>query len=166
MEDGWGFVELMNELLSSYLPARSGGAACPCWSRLSDPLGALGMFLNLLPICSTQEQSDTAAIRTIAARLLEADSHSLFPIDLIARIAGTPRVSPVAFNFVNFHNQELYGQRRTPHGGARRELFACATVRTDFITHSSSHSPWSRTDQSPEHWSSSRTISQLSKCRR
>ena len=74
--------------------------------RLSDPLGAIGLFWSLLPICTrlSAHQSDAEAIAATARKLLTMDVHSLFPADRVRKLVDVESMTYAAFNYVNFHN--------------------------------------------------------------
>lgn len=74
--------------------------------RLSDPLGAIGLFWSLLPICTrlSAHQSDAEAIAATARKLLTIDAHSLFPADRVRKLVEVESMTYAAFNYVNFHN--------------------------------------------------------------
>jgi amino acid adenylation domain-containing protein len=74
--------------------------------RLSDPLGAIGLFWSLLPICTrlSAHQSDAEAIAATARKLLTMDAHSLFPADRVRKLVDVESMTYAAFNYVNFHN--------------------------------------------------------------
>ena len=76
--------------------------------RLSDPLGAIGLFWSLLPICTRLaiDQSDVEAIASTARKLLAMDAHSLFPADSVRKLANAETMTYAAFNYVNFHNTQ------------------------------------------------------------
>lgn len=74
--------------------------------RLSDPLGAIGLFWSLLPICTrlSAHRSDAEAIDATARKLLTMDAHSLFPSDRVRKLVGVESMTYAAFNYVDFHN--------------------------------------------------------------
>jgi amino acid adenylation domain-containing protein len=74
--------------------------------RLSDPLGAIGLFWSLLPICTrlSAHQIDAEAIAATARKLLTMDAHSLFPADRVRKLVDVESMTYAAFNYVNFHN--------------------------------------------------------------
>ena len=74
--------------------------------RLSDPLGAIGLFWSLLPICTRllAHQSDAEAIAATARKLLTMDAHSLFPADRVRKLVDVESMTYAAFNYVDFHN--------------------------------------------------------------
>jgi len=90
--------------------------------RLSDPLGAIGLFWSLLPICTrlSAHQSDADAIAATARKLLTMDAHSLFPADRVRKLVDVESMTYAAFNYVNFHNAKTGSGE--PGGQAMGEL--------------------------------------------
>ncbi|MEM9482204.1 MAG: amino acid adenylation domain-containing protein [Cyanobacteria bacterium P01_F01_bin.116] len=75
-------------------------------NRLSDPMGAVGLFWNLLPIVSSNStSSDIEQLQALSDTLLQADAYSHYPVDRFSEITSDSQPAKVAFNFVNFHNQ-------------------------------------------------------------
>jgi amino acid adenylation domain-containing protein len=79
-------------------------------SRLSDPLGAIGLFWSLLPVCTrlAKNHSDAEAIAGTAEKLLAMDAHSLFPADSVRKLVDAESMTYAAFNYVNFHNANVH----------------------------------------------------------
>jgi hypothetical protein len=78
--------------------------------RLSDPLGGLGLFWNLLPLqLVTVPMSDAELIRAVQAELSALDQHALYPaLQVAERCEGRPELQ-ASFNFVDFHNAARLG---------------------------------------------------------
>ena len=74
--------------------------------RLSDPLGALGLFWNLLPVSSSAADArmPSVHIQRVHEALIETDAHALFPLDRIEEMHGADALFFATFNFTNFHN--------------------------------------------------------------
>jgi non-ribosomal peptide synthetase component F len=91
--------------------------------RLSDPLGAIGLFWSLLPICTrlSAHRSDAEAIAVTAQTLLTMDAHSLFPSDRVRKLVGAESMTYAAFNYVDFHNAKS-GAGKSPEEEAAGEL--------------------------------------------
>ncbi len=86
--------------------------------RLSDPLSALGLFWNLVPVCvptrgTTREQHLGAVQRELVA----LEPHAVYPLTGIAAPDGIAELFFATFNFVNFHN----AYRENPQAGLRIE---------------------------------------------
>jgi hypothetical protein len=72
-------------------------------ARLSDPLGALGLFWKLLPFqVQTNPSSMQERITSVQAELLAIEQHVLYPIDAIADAHGGADLFYATFNFVSF----------------------------------------------------------------
>ena len=69
--------------------------------RLSDPLGAFGLFWSFMPFCT---RLDEAAARPVHRSLLEAERFSDYPLAQIQSDLGVPELFWATFNFVHFHN--------------------------------------------------------------
>ncbi|MDP5142587.1 amino acid adenylation domain-containing protein, partial [Rheinheimera baltica] len=84
-------------------------------NRLSDPFGGIGLFWNLLPVTMPQHPNRLTCLQLLAQRLLNTDSHALYPRDKLLAMINQRDFSPAAFNYVNFHNAEYLEQQS---GGA------------------------------------------------
>jgi aryl carrier-like protein len=74
--------------------------------ELSDPLGAIGLFWNLLPFAAEPVTTQLASCcARIQERLIALEPYARFPLRCIEQQAGG-RVFAATFNFVNFHNQQ------------------------------------------------------------
>ncbi|MFS1523852.1 hypothetical protein ACL7TT_07020 [Microbulbifer sp. 2304DJ12-6] len=89
----------------------------------SDPVGAIGIFWNLLPVCSNGIEDDVTAIEKLSATLSMVDTYSLYPIDCLSDLVGvkTGGITYIAFNFINFHNQS-YNSKKSDFGGGVVEV--------------------------------------------
>ena len=74
--------------------------------RLSDPLTALGLFWNILPVARPATASGDAAGRALAVHqdLLEADRFGRYPLAEIMADRGGREPFFATFNFLHFRN--------------------------------------------------------------
>jgi hypothetical protein len=74
--------------------------------RLSDPLHALGLFWNLVPV-SIREQSlqRDSSEREVQQLLTQIEAFAICPLSQIARIYGVDQLFFATLNFTNFHNR-------------------------------------------------------------
>jgi amino acid adenylation domain-containing protein len=73
--------------------------------RLSDPLGAVGLFWNFLPITVLVERSFAELLADTLRRLFEAETAGPVPAHVAAAERDGGDFTYAAFNFVQFHNQ-------------------------------------------------------------
>ena len=81
--------------------------------RLSDPLHALGLFWNLLPVCIPEDSPSSE--QSVQRFLTAIEPYSAFPLTSIACQYGTDELFFATLNFTNFHNrlrQEVGTQMR------------------------------------------------------
>ena len=108
-------VSLKTVLLSAYLDAiaRVSGIARPTVGvvvngrsdRLSDPLHALGLFWNMLPVCLTQPTSHLhERITELQRSLAELEEFAMYPLADIAASRAADELFFATFNFIDFHN--------------------------------------------------------------
>lgn len=74
--------------------------------RLSDPLGALGLFWNIIPFKAIIQDNKKKQIRLYDKALLDLEPYTLYPLSKIASKQNKHDASlfSVTFNFINFHN--------------------------------------------------------------
>lgn len=73
--------------------------------RLTDPLGALGLFWNFVPVNLTVDKTVCAEQLVSLHQLLNSVSeHALYPSDLIKESLGIMETSFASFNYVQFHH--------------------------------------------------------------
>jgi amino acid adenylation domain-containing protein len=73
--------------------------------RLSNPLTALGLFWNLLPVYRPGAAASTDRVQALHADLLRTDSFSRFPLAEIVASNGGREPFFATFNFLHFHHQ-------------------------------------------------------------
>ena len=80
-------------------------------NRLSDPIGAIGLFWSLLPISSTLDAhcDEQSFLKTLGQQLLTCDSYALYPNQLInaqtTKSDDGSAMTWAAFNYVNEVNE-------------------------------------------------------------
>lgn len=74
--------------------------------QLSDPLGAVGLFWNLLPITLDIEQPADALLADTFQRLLRAEAAGVVPESVLQERSVTGELTYAAYNFVQFHNED------------------------------------------------------------
>ncbi|NQZ06411.1 MAG: amino acid adenylation domain-containing protein [Algicola sp.] len=82
-------------------------------NRLSDPLGAVGLFWNLLPINLALNEKENAQINLLHNRLLETESFAHYPRSAIAANVNPNIETFAAFNFVSFHHYQKNSSNKT-----------------------------------------------------
>lgn len=73
-------------------------------NRLSDPLNAIGLFWNMLPINVNFEQDNIIILKD---KISLAEAHAIYPRDKVAAIANMVEPTYAAFNYVHFHNEVI-----------------------------------------------------------
>jgi amino acid adenylation domain-containing protein len=73
-------------------------------NRLSDPLNAIGLFWNMLPVTA---DLTVESLQTVKDKILRTEAHSIYPRDLIAAVVGVETLTHAAFNYVHFHNEGI-----------------------------------------------------------
>jgi amino acid adenylation domain-containing protein len=108
-------VSLKTVLLSAYLDVipHGSGIARPTVGvvvngrsdRLSDPLHALGLFWNMVPVCMTQPGLRVhERIALLQRSLTELQAFAMYPLADIAASRGVDDLFYATFNFIDFHN--------------------------------------------------------------
>ncbi len=73
--------------------------------RLSDPLGSLGLFWNMLPFGHDEWIADHGQnVQAIQRGLLDMERHAAFPHDSIEALQGASGLFFATFNYLDFHN--------------------------------------------------------------
>ncbi len=73
-------------------------------NRLSDAMGAMGLFWNLLPVCFSPSGNIRSDLQVLHGVLLKSEEFSLFPRSEVERMCREYAPAFASFNFVNFHN--------------------------------------------------------------
>jgi amino acid adenylation domain-containing protein len=95
------YVDVLREQLDGESPAV--GVVCSGRSeRLSDPLGALGLFWNLVPFFAPGPAAPPARWVAVHRRLLEIEAHASYPLPAIQAAAGADELFAATFNFTSF----------------------------------------------------------------
>jgi non-ribosomal peptide synthetase component F len=111
-------VSLKAVLLAAYLRVLADdGDAAACVGvvsngrsdRLSDPLGGLGLFWNLLPfgldsLPGATAATDAALIRAVQVELSAMEEFALYPASRVAEQQHGRSAYQATFNFIDFHN--------------------------------------------------------------
>ena len=73
--------------------------------RLSDPLGALGLFWTFVPFCMTHwTSSDAARSARVQSLLAQIESHAAYPLNRIVPGIAADEIFFATFNFVDFRS--------------------------------------------------------------
>ncbi len=72
--------------------------------RLSDPLGALGLFWNMVPFCQSISSDKGVQIKNVQQSLVEVEPYVRYPLLQILADQQKTELFFATFNFVNFHN--------------------------------------------------------------
>ncbi|MBV8688022.1 MAG: amino acid adenylation domain-containing protein [Alphaproteobacteria bacterium] len=98
------YIELLETMLRQGSPTTVGIVANGRSDRLSDPISALGLFWNLVPVCvpfgGTQAKDHAAAV---LKALVALEPFAIYPLPRIAADRGATELFFATFNFLNFH---------------------------------------------------------------
>ncbi|MBR8836606.1 MAG: hypothetical protein DSM106950_21955 [Stigonema ocellatum SAG 48.90 = DSM 106950] len=72
--------------------------------RLSDPLGALGLFWNIVPFCQQIIEDKGEQIKNVQQSLVDIEPYTMYPLLQILSDQQTTELFFATFNFVHFHN--------------------------------------------------------------
>jgi amino acid adenylation domain-containing protein len=73
--------------------------------RLSDPLKALGLFWNIVPLCSRVDHSDRhSRLLEIQQALIAIEQYARYPLPRILEDQQKPELFFATLNFLHFHN--------------------------------------------------------------
>ncbi len=73
--------------------------------RLSDPLGSLGLFWNMLPYGHEEWIADRSQnVQAIQRGLIDMERHAAFPHDTIEALHRASNLFYATFNYIDFHN--------------------------------------------------------------
>jgi amino acid adenylation domain-containing protein len=74
-------------------------------SRLSDPLHALGLFWNMVPVCLSARITDhRGRIQSLQQLLSDIEPNAIYSLRAIEQSRGTDDLFFATFNFTDFHN--------------------------------------------------------------
>jgi hypothetical protein len=71
---------------------------------LSDPLGSMGLFWNIIPVQIDTRSGFKKRCVSNQAKLVELEPFCRFPLTEIESFSGTKTTFSTTFNFTNFHN--------------------------------------------------------------